>query len=74
MLRGLSGAIVSSIHAASFAPPAFPSRICCEIMSEVVEVKTKRSTAEPGATASSSRLSVPCTLTATNSELSWVSM
>ena len=56
------------------APPARPSRIFCEIISEVVEVKTKRSTFDPGATASSRRLSVPCTLTATNSELSWVSI
>ncbi len=64
--------MVSSIHAASLAPPALPSRICWEIISEVVDVNTKRST--PLITASSSRFSVPCTLTATNSELSWVSM
>src|SRR5882724_6807877 len=74
MLRGSSGPSVSSIHIASRAPPALPSRIFCEIISEVVEVKTKRSTLEPGATASSRRLSVPCTFTATNSELSCVSI
>ena len=37
-------------------------------------MKTKRSTFDPGATASSRRLSVPCTFTATNSELSCVSI
>ena len=31
---------VSSIHIASLAPPDLPSRIFCEIISEVVEVKT----------------------------------
>ena len=73
MLRGSSGAISSSIQIAALAPPSRPARISFEIISEVVEVMTKRVTFDPGATASSSRLSVPCTLTATKAARSCVS-
>ena len=72
MLRGSNGAISSVIQAALRAPPARPARISREIISEVVEVMMKRPTDEPGATDSSSRLSVPCTLTATKALRSWV--
>ena len=68
MLRGRSGAISSVIQVAARAPPARPARISLEIIKEVVDVKMKRSTFEPAATAASSRLSVPCTLTETKSE------
>ena len=65
MFRGSSGCISSVIHAARSAPPAFPARMRLEIISEVVEVKTNRCT--PAATDASSKFSVPCTFTETNS-------
>ena len=74
MLRGRSGAISSVIQVARSAPRERASRMSCEIISEVVEVKTKRLTFEPDATDASRRLSVPWTLVATNSERVWVSM
>ena len=43
MLRGASGPKSSSSQKARVAPPARPARIASEIISEVVEVKTKRS-------------------------------
>src|SRR5262245_12750633 len=72
MLRGRSGAISSVIHAALRAPPDAPARISLEIISEVVDVNTNRSTFAPGDVDSSSRVSVPCTFTATKSAPSCV--
>ena len=64
LLGGAFGHSVDALnHAAFVAPPALPARIDSEIISEVVEVKTKRSW--PAASAASSRLSVPVTLTST---------
>jgi len=57
----------SVIQAARVAPASAPARTSFEIMSDVVEVNTKRSTSDPGETAASSRLSVPWTFTATKS-------
>src|SRR6266446_9850156 len=66
MFRGASGPKLSSSQTAE---EAVSSRISCEIISDVVDVKTKRSW--PAATAASSRLSVPVTLASIKAVLGW---